>query len=533
MIDALKKEGLGKDQRQMIDAEGHQMAQKKRSRSSSRPHKTSTQASVSASGRRLLMPLRLTQLCDGFEQNYMNQHRLLHQDPRANLFHANENGGRGEEDGEENRHFSFSARSKSRRRSRSRDRKRREGIVSRARRFMDSQQEENTSEEASVAAFDNWGSLCITIILSCVNLFLDAQFCLSMHRDGVLVLDTDALSASFSVANFGFDDVISISSAKKMLEHVYIYRHVVLPWTYCFFTWGTPLLACGTYILRNLYFVLYNRHKATNKLDMEAETTSAPPREWCRWSLCALWRMLWLPLWAFVGILLWWTKLLAVGSIAHAWLQQSIFATWMDMPKPRRRKRNSTSDEQEDEDGEDEENVYTSPWYVYSHGQRVQERLRVLKPCDFASPVLPGTVRPLSERAMLSRIRELAKKRQQRLVGTFALDWPRFDQPFDVGLLNKLHFVELASKFIPQFALQLGLNSMFVEKMGWNATSAAFALFTAINLAFAASHNMDLFRSRRWSASFKAMEISKYISWCRWPFLRGAGGDGEGCRHSD
>ena len=101
--------------------------------------------------------------------------------------------------------------------------------------------------------------------------------------------------------------------------------------------------------------------------------------------------------------------------------------------------------------------------------------------------------------------------RRKRLVNNM-LDLPRDDLHVDIELLNKLVFLELCLKFLPQFFLSMFINkSVFEVKSSRDMSQVIFFTASCISIAMSIRSNWTMLKNRSWASTFNGATDSHQL----------------------
>ena len=112
---------------------------------------------------------------------------------------------------------------------------------------------------------------------------------------------------------------------------------------------------------------------------------------------------------------------------------------------------------------------------------------------------------------IVQKIKRQADMRRKRLVNNM-LDLPRDDLHVDIELLNKLVFLELCLKFLPQFFLSMFINkSVFEVKSSRDMSQVIFFTASCISIAMSIRSNWTMLKNRSWASTFNGATDSHQL----------------------
>lgn len=113
--------------------------------------------------------------------------------------------------------------------------------------------------------------------------------------------------------------------------------------------------------------------------------------------------------------------------------------------------------------------------------------------------------------SIVEKIKRQADIRRKRLVNDM-LDLPRDDLHVDIELLNKLVFLELCLKFLPQFFLSLLINkSVFEVKTFRDTSQIIYFAASCISITASIRSNWKILKNRSWASTFNGATDSHQL----------------------
>jgi hypothetical protein len=106
---------------------------------------------------------------------------------------------------------------------------------------------------------------------------------------------------------------------------------------------------------------------------------------------------------------------------------------------------------------------------------------------------------------IVKEIKQNADLRRKRLVNNM-LDLPRDDLTVDIALLNKLVFLELFLKFLPQLILSFSINKskfMIVHNNNFDVIPLLIFIVSCISTISSARSNWEILINRSWASTFR------------------------------
>ena len=182
-----------------------------------------------------------------------------------------------------------------------------------------------------------------------------------------------------------------------------------------------------------------------------------------------------LPVWFFVGLGLYGSKLIVVTAVAKAW--------WGVLSK------------------------FIGVRYKSINDDLAGRTARLnTNDVDNMMPIRASARKPRQrggQRSIVEQIKRKASARQKRMAGGLELALPRQDLAVDVALLSKIVLVELFVKYVPQYALFFVINSRSLFGETKETLTVLSAVSQTVIMVGSIVANWKVFRDRKWASNFQ------------------------------